>query len=180
MVDSVSLANLALDLGFIPISLNGKRPILRKWQRITAKTAINHIKDEGDNIGILTGKPSGIVVVDVDIKNDGLEYWQELINKYDLPSTFTVQTGGGGRHYYFNYDERTQTLRNSSRTINGKGIDLKTNGGQVVFPGSIHPETGEKYAIIEGVNFTEEGDESIIIASMPDWLFDLFAKNKGN
>lgn len=178
MVDSVSLARLALNLGFIPISLKGKQPISREWQRMTAKTAIRYIKDDGSNIGILTGKPSGVVVVDVDKKNGGLEYWEELVNTYDdLPTTFTVQTGGGGRHYYFDYDERTQTLRNSSRSIDKKGIDLKTNGGQVVFPGSIHPETGEKYTILDGVTMTEEGEESITIASMPDWLFKLFQDN---
>ena len=175
----ITLAQLALDLGFVPIPIVGKRPILPRWQQTTAQTALRKVEDavrtgSADNLGILTGKPSKIVVVDIDIAKGGLDFWNELIAENPLPETFTVETGSGGRHYYFQYDDRTSTLRNATGAIKKKGIDLKSNSGQVVFPGSIHPETGRMYDIIDGT--TESGD--VIIASMPDWLFELLRSNQ--
>ena len=73
-------------------------------------------------------------------------------------------------YYYFKYDERTKNLKSSSKVIDGKGIDIKADGGQVVFFCSIHPDTGKPYQLVRG------GE----IASMPDWLFKaLTSKDKG-
>lgn len=174
-----AIAQLALDLGFVPIPIVGKRPILPHWQRTTAQTAMRKVEDavrtnSADNIGILTGAPSGIVVVDVDVAKGGLDFWNELVAEHGIPETFTVETGSGGRHYYFQYDDRTSTLRNATGAIKKKGIDLKTTGGQVVWVGSVHPDTGRMYDIIDGT--TDNGD--VIIAPMPDWLFELLQANQ--
>lgn len=175
----LTIAELALDFGFVPIPIIGKRPILPKWQQTTKQTALRKIQhaieaNQCDNIGVLTGQPSNMVVVDIDLAKGGLYFWEELIAKQELPVTFTVETGSGGRHYYWAYDKRTATLRNATRAIKDRGIDLKTTGGQVVWIGSIHPETGRMYDVIDGT--TKEGE--IIIASMPDWLFDLLQENQ--
>ena len=115
------------------------------------------------NVGILTGAPSGIVVIDVDLKDGGVVEWERLTSIYGEPLTMKVKTGGGGYHYYFRYEERVSKFINGSRVINGKGIDYKTDGGQVVFPGSIHPESEKMY----------EWARTGIIIPMPEWLLQL-------
>lgn len=172
----VDMVNLAFELGLVPIPLVGKRALVKGWTSITKETALEIINKtfkydiRYNNIGIICGIISGIVVVDVDVKDGGLELWYFLCMQNFRPNTFTVRTGSGGYHYYFKYDERTKVLENMTRAIDNKGIDFKTTGGQVVFPGSIHPEKGEKYIII---NRPEE-----VFAEMPDWLLSALI-NKG-
>jgi putative DNA primase/helicase len=53
------------------------------------------------NIGVRTGPESGIWVLDVDGEK-GIKDLDALQLKYGpLPPTPVVETGGGGRHYYF-------------------------------------------------------------------------------
>jgi hypothetical protein len=53
------------------------------------------------NIGIRTGPESGLWVLDVD-GEEGVRQLKELESMYGpLPRTLVVETGGGGRHYYF-------------------------------------------------------------------------------
>ena len=50
------------------------------------------------NIGIPTGKTSGLLVVDIDPRNGGDESWESLVSKGgSLPATAEQITGGGGR-----------------------------------------------------------------------------------
>ena len=55
-------------------------------------------------IGLATGEASGIVVVDIDVKNgkDGRQ-WPRY---QDLPRTKKVQTASGGFHFYFKHPGR--------------------------------------------------------------------------
>lgn len=179
-ISLTQIAEIALIYGFIPIPVKGKKPVLPRWQTTTAQTAlrkVEHAVEQGlaDNIGILTGAPSGVVVVDIDVSRGGLEFWNTLLQEHDLPETFTVKTPSGGRHVYFDYDDRTSILRNATAAIKKAGIDFKTSGGQVVFPGSQNHETGVSYDIIGGYN--EDTDE-VSIAAMPDWLFQLLQTNQ--
>ena len=48
------------------------------------------------NIGIRTGTPSGIVVIDVDKKAGGLETWEDLQDIHGRVDTLTSRTGGWG------------------------------------------------------------------------------------
>jgi hypothetical protein len=59
------------------------------------------------NVGIVTGETSGLVVLDVDPKNDGHESLEELqeINGR-LPDTAETITGSGGRHILFEHPGR--------------------------------------------------------------------------
>ena len=53
------------------------------------------------NIGVVTGRRSRIVVVDIANKNGGEFRLRELERMLgDLPTTVIVETGGG-RHFYF-------------------------------------------------------------------------------
>jgi len=111
------------------LNLNGKIPINKEWQN---KDVFN-IEKEG-NIGVQTGKVSGIIVVDID-KVD-----TEILSKvafYLTPCAIT----GRGFHYYFKYQEG---IRNSVGKIAEK-VDLRSDNGYVVIPPSIHPDTGKPY-----------------------------------
>lgn len=84
------------------------------------------------NIGIASGKETGLVVLDVDPRHGG----HESLRNYRLPNTLEVITGSGGRHYYFFYPEGAN-IRNSAGKL-GAGLDIRGDGGYVVAPPSVH------------------------------------------
>lgn len=59
--------------------------------------------------------------------------------------TPTVRTGGGRLQMYFRH---APGLRNRVGVV--PGVDVRTTGGQVVLPGSVHPKTGRTYEWILG------------------------------
>jgi hypothetical protein len=80
------------------------------------------------NIGIATGRDSGLVVLDVD-RPEILNGWQA--------DTLTAETGKG-RHLYFVVDSAAASpVKNSVRKL-GDGLDLRGDGGYVVAPPSRH------------------------------------------
>ena len=91
---------------------------------------------------------------------------QELEAQYgSLPKTIEVLTGKGGRHFYFQYPGGA--IGNSNGKL-GPGLDIKTDGGYVVAPTSIHPDTGRTYEW-EGAHHPDE----VPPASAPQWLLKL-------
>lgn len=164
-MDIENLAEIALSYDWIPIPLKGKVPVSRMWQNVTRDDALKNVKkykSSANNIGILTGIPSNIVVVDVEAKN--LDYWNKLVEENGgLETTFTVQTGTGGRHYYYKYDDRFTDI------INGPLIkigDFRTTGGQIVMAGSTNYSTGEMYMVMDGYD-----NDIPDIRVMPDWIY---------
>ena len=166
----------ALSKGFVPIPLIGKCPKFDAWTKVTRDTCINVINDKFKqgfaNVGVMCGKPSGVVVVDIDNKDAGMETWIKLVTQYGEPQTFKILTGSKGLHYYFLYDSDTESLKSRSKAVifDGKavGIDIKSNGGQVVFHGSKHPDTGNIYQVLANLDGTIPS-----IIKMPDWLLAL-------
>ncbi|MGB2824568.1 MAG: bifunctional DNA primase/polymerase, partial [Phycisphaerae bacterium] len=128
------------DLGWSFTPLNGKRPKLKSWQdrpRETLEKALAWAAR--GNVGLRTGRASGVVVIDVDPGAD--------ISELALPGTVTALTGRPGAfHLYYLCDE---PLGNSSGKL-ATHVDVRADGGQVVFPGSVHPDTDALYAWAEG------------------------------
>lgn len=113
------------------------------------------------NIGIATGAVSGCFVLDID-GDDGEASLRTLEALHGaLPPTVEVITGGGGRHLYFQYPNRT--VPNSASRI-GAGLDIRGDGGYVVAPPSVH-ESGRAY--IRSV------DSQTSIVAAPQWLLGL-------
>jgi hypothetical protein len=109
------------------------------------------------NIAIATGRISGIVVLDVD-GADGQQSLQAFTDKCgQLPVTTTVSTGKG-HHYYFKHPGFD--VKNSVGTL-AAGLDIRSDRGYVVAPGSIHI-SGKEYKLITGFD--------VPFAPMPDWL----------
>ena len=118
------------------IALNGKIPAHKAWQRRPRdrfETIEKWVK-KGHNLGLRTGKVSGVIVIDDD-SPDG-----SASKALNLPKTVTVITGSGKKHFYFKYPSGVP-IKNSVKTL-ARDIDVRGSGGQVVFVGSTHPDTG--------------------------------------
>src|SRR5699024_869672 len=87
----------------IPCRHREKIPLMKEWQkkRSNTKEEIQLWKKEYENynIGVLTGSPSEIVMIDVD-GEEGKKYLDEISNG-DLPKTATFKTPGNGIRYVY-------------------------------------------------------------------------------
>lgn len=85
------------------------------------------------NIGLATGQASGVVVVDVDVKN-GAKGRESLASIRGLAAgaTLTAATPSGGWHLYF--VAPAESVRSRAGIL--PGIDVRGEGGYVVAPGS--------------------------------------------
>jgi len=118
------------------------------------------------NIGLATGKLSGLWVVDVD-QEDGEKSLREIEEKHKaaLPPTFELITGRG-RHLYFRLPANgSPEIKNSAGQL-GVGIDVRGSGGYVICPPSVH-ETGRRY--------TKSVDSADKVIEAPVWLINLVA-----
>ncbi len=114
------------------------------------------------NIGMPTGALSDRVVIDPDSRNGGDETLRDLeLHHGPLPDTLTSVTPGG-EHRVFRYPgaRLPATL--------GDGVDVKSDGGYVVLPPSVHP-SGATYQWDAG--YTD-------IAELPEWIVALARDEK--
>ena len=87
------------------------------------------------NVGVPTGERSGLLVLDVDPRDGGLESLAELERTGGLlPETARARTGGGGMHVFFGYPAGEEVRSNTGRL--GPGLDVRGEGGYVVVPPS--------------------------------------------
>lgn len=125
------------DRGWSLLPLAGKQPAVSSWRAYqVSRPPLPLIKswfDRGTtNIGIITGRVSGLAVVDCDTPEDA-SFWQD----HFPPTPLIVFTGGGGRHFYYRYPDPLD-VTNRIRLLRRR-IDLRGNGGYVVAPPSRHP-----------------------------------------
>ena len=137
---------------WFPIKANSKIPDMKGWQKLTERVPLENHKG---NVGFLTGKNSGITVVDIDAKDGGMEEWERLIAEHGDPSTTYQTTPSGGRHYFFQYEPTI----NQATKFNGVGIDTRNDGGMVLIqPSKID---GNRYVLYGDIKDAKE---------MPLWL----------
>lgn len=148
------------------IPLDGKKPRGRwkRYQTQRSESAQHKVwwgSGRTPNIGIVTGPVSGLAVVDV----DGPEGKESLKQAgITLPDTVTVETGGGGWHYYYRYPE--SGVKTGTNIL--PHVDIRAEGGIVAAPPSVHPETGKKYRFAEG-----KAPNEIELAEFPKELIDV-------
>lgn len=145
-----------------PITRNGVKDATKDPSQIKAWFSGNPTP----NVGIATGEPSGIIVIDED-EASAYFNWHIANQKATVP-TWTVRSGKG-KHYYFRFDERCKRLKNGVRFA--PGLDIRTTGGCVVGAGSVHV-SGKKYEWENGP------DGPVPLADLPDWLFELLPKKE--
>lgn len=84
---------------------------------------------QSDHIAIVTGKISGVTVIDLD---GTAEQWLKE-QGFELPITPTVRTQSGGLHLYFKYDERLKTASDiNKRQDYNQAIDVRNDKGYAV------------------------------------------------
>ena len=102
-----------------------KKPMV-KWKDFQYKQPtieeVTHWLEQGWFLGIITGKVSGIVIVDDDRIKHGLD-------PTTLKSTIIAKTKSGGTHYYYKYDRE---IRNSASSE--LYVDIRGEGGYCVLP----------------------------------------------
>ena len=115
-------------------------------------------------IGLATGAPSGVWVLDVD-GQDGERALRALEREHgDLPSTVEALTPRG-RHLYWRLPPQVDLRCSASRVASG--IDVRGTGGYVVAPPSRHPDGG--WYAWEVTGHPEDQD----VADAPPWLLEL-------
>ena len=121
------------------------------------------------NIGIATGKKSGLVVIDVDPRNGGNEGLRQLEDTHgELSSGLVVQTGGDGQHIYFTYPDGGIGIRSDDLA---DGVEVKADGRCVVAPPSLHA-SGKEY------RWATSDSHTVVPSLMPKWLVDMILKPK--
>lgn len=111
----------------------------------------------GANVGVATGRVSGVLVIDVDDRHGGRESLASLERRHGpLPGARVVT--GGGLHIWTAAPERS--IANSAGRL-GPGIDVRGDGGYVVAPPSVHHS---------GALYRWEGAGPSSLEPAPDWL----------
>ena len=138
----------------IPLEAKGKKPLI-SWKEYQGRQAtlseVESWSKPENNIGIVTGKISGITVIDCDSLAA-----IDLASKKGLPTCPTVKTGKG-YHFYYAYEPG---VGNFQKRDDLPGIDLRGDGGFVVAPPSIHPS---------GAAYSWEG-EMRGLPPLPKWI----------
>ncbi len=159
----------ALDFGrlgwsVIPNEPRGKRPLIRwqvyQYRRPDGTEVAEWFRRWPEaNIAVVTGIVSGLVVLDLDPRHGAVASLEQLERKHGpFPETAEAVTGGGGRHLYFAHPG--EILRN--RVGIAPGVDLRSDGGYVVAPPSVHA-CGEPYR-------WERSPDVCRLAPLPEWL----------
>lgn len=138
----------------------GKHPVLPAWS--TKFLSLEELMEFFDtavpyNLGIVTGEPSNICVVDVDVRSGGGDSLQQLADQgLDLPASLLSHTGGGGYHLIYQLPAG-ERLRSSAGSV-APGIDIRAAGGMIVVPPSVH-KSGALYQWDESVDEDTCADE---------------------
>jgi len=145
------------DFKFTKVGGRGKKPLEKGWT-----TTVNYFYSDarlqdhinsGGNYGVLCGE-GGLIVIDADT--------EELKKAVDdsLQKTFSVQTGGGGQHFYFLTD------RVGKNVLQKDGIhlgEIQGRGAQVVGPGSTH-SNGKQYLVLDDLPIARVPRDEIDVA----------------
>lgn len=165
MNDRKEIANNAKEFakkGFTIFEVEGKRPKKGlKWRQapyILPSNVGDLFATWDGNYGIAPDKNQ--LVIDVDPRNfePGDSPIKRLFADLSLdPKTFTkmVQTGGGGLHLFLRLPDLPDGKRLRKNHPEYKGLDFITEGAYVVGAGSTHPETKQKYKVLQDLPIAE-------------------------
>ena len=147
----------------IPLIPREKRPII-KWEEFQKRKPTEDELEKWfgktkNNIGIVAGQISNLSIIDM----DGKPAVDFMTSGHNLPITPMVKTGKDyGYHLYCRYNSG---LRNFQTRADLPSIDLRSEGGYVVAPPSVHPN-GKIY---EWVTSTDS------CADVPGWFLSLIS-----
>lgn len=169
------LAAYSWSFKVLPLQPGAKVPAARGWSDPTYKADTDALIDNECGVGIITGKQSGITVVDIDvIDSNGTPGVDPSI----FPPTLTIRTPSGGFHKYYEYDERIHQTQSSFKAF--PKVDIRNDGGFVVAPPThitytktfddgVTKEVSGSYEVVSGGDLLVDG--ILGIAPFPSGLF---------
>ena len=127
------------DAGYIPIPMNGKKPALRNWQKITRPSDefLDRLMGSfaGHNTGVLTGR---VVAIDIDLDDAGEAHEMSALAMRTLGPTDFVRIGRAPRRALI-YQSETPRPKITVGQVEVLGA------GQLVTAFGAHPDTGQPY-----------------------------------
>jgi P4 family phage/plasmid primase-like protien len=140
---------LAMGWVLFPLAGNSKTPPKGvtghlAWNLEDSRDAIDLLQNESMNVGLVTGAPSDVVVIDVDPRHGGKYEDVERIANCQV-NTRVHETQSGGWHFIFRYPEGVSRVPCSVGRLSA-GIDVRADGGYIVAP----PSTldGNSYTVL--------------------------------
>jgi hypothetical protein len=130
--------------GWPVLPVRGKKPLIKNWPEAATTDEVQIRNWWGENgcwrdanIGVVTGRRSGLIILDVDTKNGkrGEETLRVLEERNGpLPRTLKSRTASGGSHYV--YRMQVRELKSRKPIWKGADIDLLADGSFFVAPPS--------------------------------------------
>lgn len=158
-----SLGYVYFPIHFQPHHDDKKKDGVNKGVRFPKGWSSTTVSSRGQNVAILTGKVSGITVVDF----DEMESYRACCERVpELEYYYTVRTKNGV-HVYFTYQEG---LVNDSDCFTLPGIDIRNDGGCIVAPPSSYS--------FEDATYRYEVMTNGAVEEMPEGLLEM-VKVKG-
>ncbi len=109
-------------------------------------------------IAIACSPKTGLMAIDLDPRNGGIDAFRAFVGGRPLPRTWTVATPGGGYHAYF----RHPGVRMRHEFL--PGVECQANGHYCVAPPSVHPNGGTYRWVV--------APDEHELAHAPDWLIE--------
>jgi hypothetical protein len=129
----------------------------------TKRITVVHYTSPDLNLGIATGKKSGLVVIDLDPDKGGTPLALQALYG-ELPETLCQRTGSGGLHLLYHYPEGINYIK-CSQSVLAPGIDVRADGGYICAPPSLHPN-GKRYEWINPETALAELPTSLLQAML--------------
>lgn len=125
-------------------------------------------------IGVPTGLRSGFWVLDIDMKDgkDGKKALAEYLAQEkidDIPDTRKQRTATGGYQLLYKWDANRVVSNRTALLGRDSGLDVRGDGGYIIVPPSARKIDGR------WVEY-QWADVDFPIAEMPEWLYDLVAR----
>lgn len=169
-------AKLFSDQNWVSIALRGAMPLDSNWKQITVDNCLGilqpHLWASGsaqvNNLGILTGIPSNLTVLELPQKTGAIGTWNKILAQRpenETVDTFMVQMGDAGFQFYFSYNVRVPNIKNEKT-----GIRIRTTGDFIIAPYSVDPISGLQYLPFSGFTENSDGILEPTITPMPNWL----------
>ena len=122
------------------------------------------------NIGIATGKVSGVLALDIDPRHGGDDSLDIIVKENGrVPDNVFAITGSKGKHYLFKYPEKNGRCS----TNLWRGIDTRGDNGYIVVEPSNHI-SGDEYFWDAEANPLEGAR----LPDAPDWLLNRLSDNQ--
>lgn len=154
-------------LGCRVFAINDRKPLGRHGQNEASRDPVMirawfspGWEGATNDIGIRTGAECGIVIVDVDVKDDGTNGWHSLELEYGVstcPTTPLSHTPSGGSHLWFRHPGQGIFVR--STTGIPKGIDIKGDRSSCSVPPAPRRTWDEHL-----------NPWTVPLAELPDWV----------